>query len=788
MKDIYKMKTTPVCHKEAEVKGDYYRFTVLTPRLIRMEYSKNGEFEDRATQTVINRCFDVPQYSVIEHDGVLKIRTDCIEIQYLKGEFNKNNLRAKFIGDFEGRGFSWAYGQEVRGNLKGTARTLDGVNGECDLGEGLMNRFGMYALSDSKTLAINEDGWVEPRDTSKIDTYLFAYCSDYLGCLRDFYKLTGKTPLLPIYALGNWWSRYHPYTQEEYLGLMDEFRSRDIPFSVAIIDMDWHKVKIDPKYGSGWTGFSWEKKLFPDPEGFLRSLHEKNLKTALNLHPAEGVAAHEDSYLDIAKEMGVDYENEERVEFDISDPKFVEAYFKNMLYPHEKIGVDFWWMDWQQGTTSKIEGLDPLWMLNHFHFLDNAKNGNRPLAFSRYAGVGSHRYPIGFSGDTVVTWESLDFQPYFTATASNVGYGWWSHDIGGHMGGIHDDELTARWVQLGVFSPITRLHSSYGPFIGKEPWNYNAACEKSMTKFLRLRHDLIPYLYSMNYEASYNDSPLVQPLYYKNPDTNEAYNYKNEYYFGTQMIAAPITQKSDESTCMGSVNVWLPEGEWYDFFNMVSYKGDRIYKMYRNLYEMPVLVKSGGIIPMAENSGDINDISNPEKLRIAVYPGADNCFDMYEDDNNNCGKYAVTRFKLKWGVKPEFEIINQTGKNPYAPEKRTYIIEFKKISDADIKVISDGKDISFEKSYKNNTLTVVLENISKNIKVIFESNTDILKNNYKDLLYDRMLKMQMENNTKISIYNYISNTDDIGKMYQYLETVKADENVKSAVREILSVL
>ena len=98
-------------------------------------------------------------------------------------------------------------------------------------------------------------------------------------------------------------------------------------------------------------------------------------------------------------------------------------------------------------------------MLNHYHYLDSGRRGNRRLTFSRYAGLGSHRYPIGFSGDTVISWDSLDFQPYFTATASNVGYGWWSHDIGGHMKGTKDDELATRWVQLGVFSPINRLHS-----------------------------------------------------------------------------------------------------------------------------------------------------------------------------------------------------------------------------------------------------------------------------------------------------------------------------------------
>lgn len=126
-----------------------------------------------------------------------------------------------------------------------------------------------------------------------------------------------------------------------------------------------------------------------------------------------------------------------------------------------------------QGTNTKIEGLDPLWMLNHFHYLDSGRDGKRPMTFSRYAGPGSHRYPVGFSGDTHITWDSLDFQPYFTNTASNIGYGWWSHDIGGHMMGYRDEELEVRWYQYGVFSPINRLHSSNSRFSGKEPWKFS---------------------------------------------------------------------------------------------------------------------------------------------------------------------------------------------------------------------------------------------------------------------------------------------------------------------------
>ena len=149
-----------------------------------------------------------------------------------------------------------------------------------------------------------------------------------------------------------------------------------------------------------------------------------------------------------------------------------------------------------------MAGIDPLWMLNHFHFLDSARDGKRPLTFSRYAGPGSHRYPVGFSGDTLITWASLDFQPYFTATASNIGYGWWSHDIGGHMFGGKDDELATRWVQLGVFSPILRLHSSLSPFNTKEPWRFGPEARAVMTEFLRLRHRLVPYLHTMNHRAA----------------------------------------------------------------------------------------------------------------------------------------------------------------------------------------------------------------------------------------------------------------------------------------------
>ena len=327
--------------------------------------------------------------------------TDRMHVIYSGGPFSKNSLMVKAIGGLHPFGANWYYGEED-GNLGGTARTLDDVNGACALQDGILSQNGCAVLDDSKSLILTEEGWIEPRQGEGVDIYLFAYGNDYKEALNDFYRLTGKTPMLPRYALGNWWSRYYSYTEDSYKELVTRFEQEKIPFSVGVIDMDWHLVEdVDPKYGSGWTGYTWNKNYFPDPERFMTWLHDHGMRITLNLHPADGIRAYEEAYPAIAAELGnVDTANEAPVDFDIANRKFLEAYFKCVLHPEEEKGVDFWWIDWQQGNTTKLPGLDPLWMLNHYHYLDSARDGKRPITFSRYAGPGSHRYPVGFSGDT----------------------------------------------------------------------------------------------------------------------------------------------------------------------------------------------------------------------------------------------------------------------------------------------------------------------------------------------------------------------------------------------------
>ena len=645
MKEIYRVKTTPKSRAESILQGEKYRITVLTEGLLRLEYSQDGIFEDRPSQTVWNRDFETPEFMAEKSEKGLSIRTNRLHLTYSGEEFTRDSLRIQVFAEGCTYGSVWRYSDPVK-DLGGTARTLDEADGAVPLGHGVISREGFAILDDSRTLLLTEDGWIAPREGGRKDIYFFGYGREYIACLKDFYKLCGRPPMLPRFALGNWWSRYHKYTEETYMALMDRFQEERVPFSVAVIDMDWHLVDIDPKYGSGWTGYTWNREFFPDPERFLSRLHERGMHTTLNVHPADGVQAHEEMYPQMAQAMGVNAGSEEPVSFDIGNPKFLEAYFTILHHPHEKEGVDFWWIDWQQGTSSGVEGLDPLWMLNHYHFLDSGRNGKRPMTFSRYAGPGSHRYPVGFSGDTAVTWDSLQFQPYFTANASNIGYGWWSHDIGGHMWGEKNDEMMARWCQLGVFSPINRLHSSCNIFNGKEPWRYGEETHRVMNEFLRLRHRLIPYLYTMNHRAWAECRALVEPMYYEDPMEEEAYRVPNEYHFGTELIAAPITSPRLRGINMGKTKAWLPQGLWVDFFTGERFAGGcRRSVDVSDLASMPVFVRNGAVIPMRREKNWID--GEEEEVVLKIFGKGDGECVLYEDDGVSLayrtGEYSLTK-------------------------------------------------------------------------------------------------------------------------------------------------
>ena len=271
MKPHLRLPTSPLADPEAVVQGDRWRITVLADGLLRLEWSDDGVFEDRASTFAIHRDLPVPDFDVVDGEGAIEIVTDRLRLTYDRGPFSAAGLSVQVRGNVSNYHSVWRYGEPTRSNLGGTARTLDEVDGRTELEPGIVSRIGVAALDDSRSFLFTDDGWVAPRDGGGLDLYVFAYGHDYDEALQAFFAVSGRPPVLPRWALGNWWSRYHRYSADSYLELLDRFEAEGLPFSVGVLDMDWHRVDSVPeRYGSGWTGYSWEPRAVPRPRGLPR--------------------------------------------------------------------------------------------------------------------------------------------------------------------------------------------------------------------------------------------------------------------------------------------------------------------------------------------------------------------------------------------------------------------------------------------------------------------------------------------------------------------------------------
>jgi len=640
----------PVASTDAIVLSGNARFTVLTPELIRMEYSPLGKFEDKASLVFINRSLPVPNYSKKTKGKVTTIKTDQLVLKYINDgkPFSAENLSVVLLSS-KGKKTIWTPGTKDSLNLKGTTRTLDGAKGwdfEEKLEQGILSRSGWALVDDSKTNLFDgatDWNWVTQRtDTDCSDLYLFAYGTNYKKALSDYTKIAGKIPVPPKYAFGYWWSRYWIYNDNELRELADNMKRFDIPMDVMVIDMDWHEtygftgknIVQDPMgEAKGWTGYTWNKDLFPDPHKFLQWTNQNHLKTALNLHPASGIPTMEERYGEFAKAYGFDTTKHEYIPFNMSEKKWATTYFDVMLKPMEEQGVDFWWLDWQQFMQDKtIKNLGNTWWLNYTFFTNTEQQGKRPLLFHRWGGMGNHRYQVGFSGDTHTSWESLDFQPFFTATASNVGYGYWSHDIGGHQanGRPTEGEMYLRWIQFGVFSPILRTHSSKISEIERRFWMFPNQFS-DMRNAIKLRYALVPYIYKSAHQGYETGISICRPMYYDYPQAENAYSFKGQYMFGDDILVSPVTVPMSTTNWLATKKIWLPEGDWFEYHSGTMLKGNQVVERSYAQDEIPFFCKAGSIIPMNPDVKNLQE--RPSTQVISFIPGtASATTELYEDD------------------------------------------------------------------------------------------------------------------------------------------------------------
>ena len=782
--DIWAIR--PAADPGAVIQGKKYRITVLTDRLLRLEYAADGSFRDTATQMALCREFPVPEYTLEETERGLVVETEHLRLRYDRGPFSSAGLSAELKGAYAVYASVWHYGDSVK-TLGGTARTLDEADGEIPLEDGIQSAGGYAVLDDSGSMGMDEAGRLLPARYTGKDLYLFAYGRDFRAALRDYLRLSGRVPAVPRFALGNWWSRFYAYSQQEYMQLIERFRQEEIPLSVAVLDMNWHVTDIDPKYGPGWTGYTWDRDKFPEPEKLLAWLHGQGLKVTLNDHPADGVRPCEALYPQMAEAMDADPASGKSFPFDAADGRMIRAMEDTVIAAQEKIGVDFWWLDWQQKGGTSDPGMDPLFVLNHTRYLHALETNHPALILSRFGGPGSHRYPIGFSGDTCITWASLDFQPRFTAAAANIAYGWWSHDIGGHMHGAHDPELLVRWVQFGTFSPILRLHSSNNPFMNKEPWMLPPEKAEIMKNFLRLRHRLVPWLYSQNVRCSREGGMMLRPLYYDYPEDGFLlFRSRNQFLFGDCLTVCPVTRPADGESLLGETEAYLPEGVWTDFFTGLRYRGGRRLSVFRPLDRIPVLAKPGGILPMNGEERLKNGTDLPEQVLLRLFPEADGETELIEDNGllpeDPAYRRAVTRIRMHRSGGLTVEILPPEGDASLLPPGRSCSVELYGAAD----IAPDSCTCGFASAYdaERRVLRLTLQEASARMEWKHFSGPEAPDR--QELIRKLLLPARISYDLKWQILDIVRKQEDPAGLMAELYPLPLPDSLRGAILELLN--
>lgn len=720
-----------ISKKQTVFQGQFYRITILSDLLVRLEFSEEGYFEDRPTEFASFRNFPVPQMKVDQNENFLDITTKYFNLQYNKEKSfygskyaPDTNFKIKlldsgnkewYFGHPEARNYSGILGdfdKSVNDKVEGEIKDLKHVKKRFEnifSSKGLYSTDGFASIDDSNSNFIAEDGTIIYNDRKRIDVYVFLYNKDFGNCLQNYFMLTGMPPLIPRYALGIWWNKTDFYNFEDIKNLLVAFNRHRIPLSILLLGDNWH-LKDKNNLARFRSGFTFNRDLFPKPEEFTKYLHERGVSLGINIDPSDGIYPHELKYDDFAKELGVS--EKQTIPFNIFDKNLIAAYLEHFINPLYDVGVDFFWLNYRDFDDKKTQSA-----LNYYHFNDYKKSeALRPLILSKVSTYAPHKYPVHYSGETLVSWNTLKKLPVYNSTSSNIGLSWWSHDIGGYKEGIEDGELYIRYVQYGTYSPIFRFSAKYGQYYKREPWKWDIKTLSIVRDYCQLRHRLIPYLYSEAYKYHKVGLPLVQPIYYQYPKLYDEPDYKNEYYFGTELFVAPITKPKDKVMNRAVEKVFLPDGIWYDFKTGKKFPGNKRYVLFFKDEDYPVFAKCGSIVCLGDLEKNLNVTNPPKTMEIHVFPGRNNSYNLYEDDGYSNlyeeGYYILTRVDYNY-LSNNYTLIIRAleGKTGIIPEKRNYRIRFRNTKEANDVIVYIGKEkVEEVESYVEDADFVVIVN------------------------------------------------------------------------------
>jgi alpha-glucosidase (family GH31 glycosyl hydrolase) len=690
------------------------RFTVVTPQLIRMEYSPAGNFIDAPSWFARNRAAREVGYQVQRNGATLVIDTGVIHLVYTNDgqSFSDRNLQAQIK---MGAGMaSWKAGQQQTGNLGGPIKGLDAVRVAIPIPDGLVSRDGWYLLDDSKSVLATGDWFQERPGNSGLDWYLFGYGLDYAAAIKSLTTVGGEIPLPRKTVMGAWYSRNWPYKQDELQQIVKEYHEHDFPLDNIVVDYGWHL--------QGWTGYTWNPERIPDPTGLLRWFHQEGLSVTLNDHPDAGVQPTESMFAEFMKAMGQAPASNKAMPFDFGNKHYIDTFWSFTHEPLMKQGVDFWWLDFSKPQTPSLPSLEGLGMLNDYYFKMTDRDGKRGQSFSRWGGLGDHRNPIHFSGDVDTGWKVLEFEVPFTSTSGNSGCFFWSHDIGGYIGG-RNEESYARWVQFGALSTSLRSHSEGRVDVERRPWNWPAWATDSMRHSFHLRACLLPYVYTAAAQAVKTSVPFMRPLYFDHPAEEAAYHNGQEYYFGDHLLVAPVVTPGHGENHLAWQHVWFPNGVWRQYFTGEKYVGPSHVVAAADINEIPLFVRAG--VPLPEQPYTERPTSVPlDNLVVRCFPGLEGqkgTSNLYEDDgiSDDYKKGASATTELSYsreGNAITIRIAPAQGTYKGQVTSRAYTVLLPCTERGSLQAPADGK-ISYDAATTTNRIDIPKTSVSQEIVV-----------------------------------------------------------------------
>ena len=535
--------------------------------------------------------------------------------------------------------------------------------------------------------------------------YYFMYGKNADGVVSKVRTLTGKAPMLPLWAYGFFQSKERYSTQDESLSVLKKYRDLKVPLDVVI--QDWRYWPEYNKSDSAWNSQSFDKERFPDPQKWVDQIHQLNAKLLIVTWPGFGPKTAQRKEFD-SKKMIINFDtwppNSGARPYDVFNPKALDIYWKYLdkgIFSY--IGNDGWWLDSTEPDhiNKKESDFDlPTYLgsyrsvKNGFSLMHNkgiathqreTNNQKRGVILTRSGFIGQQLYGSNtWSGDVNSTWDMLEKQIPAALNYTLMGIPNWNSDIGGFFAGRWRNgggnknpefqELYVRWMQFGTFSPMMRSH---GTDLPREIWNFGERgtwCFDAQEKFIKLRYSLLPYIYSTSWDVSKNDGTFMRPLVMDFAADKKTHEIGNQYLFGRSILVAPVTKYQTKEW-----PVYLPEGsDWYNFWTNQYYKGGRVVNTDSPIDIVPLYVKAGSIIPIGPDV-QYSAEKKWDNLTIRVYGGADGEFILYEDENDNYNyeKGMNSLIKFKWNdLNKTITLDERKGEFPGMLKSRTFKINY----------------------------------------------------------------------------------------------------------------